>query len=272
MMVPALGPPRPSRRLPGRPRPPRAHDLEGGGALPRPPRTPRSATCPGSTFRAWRSFRRTGGRCCSTRAARAEGRSTRPTCAPPTGPCPSASAPDARWRCPRTAASRCRSPSRRRTASTCCPSAPGRSARSVSPASSSSSGRASHRMALSLVFTGAGATGLPRVYVKPLAGGRARPVTPDGIGLTTNGIAPDGSAIVARCDSGLCVYPLDGGPARRIADSEKLAAGGLGRTERRDRAGLEHDPGAAPSAGPRHRPPHALASSWRLTIRPACAA
>ena len=79
---------------------------------------------------------------------------------------------------------------------------------------------------VSLVFTGAGATGRPRVYVKPLAGGRARPVTPDGIGLTTNGITPDGSAVVARCESGLCVYPLAGGPARPIADSEKLAAVG----------------------------------------------
>jgi DNA-binding winged helix-turn-helix (wHTH) protein len=79
---------------------------------------------------------------------------------------------------------------------------------------------------LSLVLTGAGATGLPRVYVKALAGGRARPVTPDGVGLTTNGIAPDGSAVVARCDSALCVYPLDGGPARGIRDSEKLAAVG----------------------------------------------
>jgi eukaryotic-like serine/threonine-protein kinase len=79
---------------------------------------------------------------------------------------------------------------------------------------------------LSLVFTGAGAAGLPRVYVKSLAGGRARPVTPDGIGLTTNGMAPDGSAIVARCQAALCVYPLDGGAARRIGDSEKLTAVG----------------------------------------------
>ena len=125
---------------------------------------------------------------------------------------------------------------------------------------------------LSLVFTGAGASGLPRVYVKPLAGGRARPVTPDGIGLTTNGIAPDGRAVVAGCQSGLCIYPLDGGAARPIADSEKLRRGGLGGTERGDRAGLEHDPGAAPSAGPRHRPPHAVARACRHTTRPACAA
>jgi eukaryotic-like serine/threonine-protein kinase len=79
---------------------------------------------------------------------------------------------------------------------------------------------------LSLVFTGAGATSLSRVYVKALAGGRARPVTPDGIGVNTNSIAPDGSAIVARCGSALCLYPLDGGPPRPIADSEKLTAVG----------------------------------------------
>jgi DNA-binding winged helix-turn-helix (wHTH) protein len=74
----------------------------------------------------------------------------------------------------------------------------------------------------SVVFTGSGATGLPRVYVKPLSGGAARPVTPDGVGLWTNSMDAEGSAIVARCESALCVYPLDGGPARAIADSDKL--------------------------------------------------
>jgi DNA-binding winged helix-turn-helix (wHTH) protein len=75
----------------------------------------------------------------------------------------------------------------------------------------------------SLVFTGAGAAGVPRVYLKPVAGGPARPITPDGIALLSNGVAPDGSSVVARCDSGLCVYPLDGGAPRRIAESEKLS-------------------------------------------------
>jgi DNA-binding winged helix-turn-helix (wHTH) protein len=89
----------------------------------------------------------------------------------------------------------------------------------------------------SVVFTGSGPTGLPRVYVKPLGGGPARPVTPDGVGVWTNSMAPDGSAIVARCDSALCVYPLDGSPARRIADSEKLVPvgwEGLGAVIARD--------------------------------------
>lgn len=74
----------------------------------------------------------------------------------------------------------------------------------------------------SLVFTGTGAHGRPRVYVKALGGGAARPVTPDGIGLLTNAIAPDGSTIAARCEDALCVYPLAGGPARPIAESEKM--------------------------------------------------
>ena len=65
---------------------------------------------------------------------------------------------------------------------------------------------------LSLVFTGAGTSGRPRVYVKPLAGGTARPVTPDGIALWANAIAPDGSAVVGwadrSCDVGQTGYEL----------------------------------------------------------------
>ena len=76
---------------------------------------------------------------------------------------------------------------------------------------------------LSLVFTGAGPSGRARVYVKPLTGGAARPVTPEGIGLWGNAIAPDGSAVVARCESALYVYPLAGGAPRRIADSDKMS-------------------------------------------------
>jgi DNA-binding winged helix-turn-helix (wHTH) protein/Tol biopolymer transport system component len=74
----------------------------------------------------------------------------------------------------------------------------------------------------SLVFTGAPANGRPRVYVKPLAGGRARPLSPEGVRLWTDGIAPDGSAVVAPCGTTLCLYPLEGAPARPIADSEKM--------------------------------------------------
>jgi len=73
-----------------------------------------------------------------------------------------------------------------------------------------------------LVFTGARAGGAPRVYVKPLAGGPARALTPEGIGLWANAIAPDGSVLAARCESALCLYPMAGGEPRPIADSEKM--------------------------------------------------
>jgi eukaryotic-like serine/threonine-protein kinase len=73
-----------------------------------------------------------------------------------------------------------------------------------------------------LVFTGAGASGRARVYVKPLAGGPARPITPAGVGLWSNAISPDGAVLAARCESALCLYPLAGGDPRRIADSETM--------------------------------------------------
>jgi len=41
-----------------------------------------------------------------------------------------------------------------------------------------------------LVFAGNAANGRPRVYVKALSGGAARPVTPQGVGLWTNSISP----------------------------------------------------------------------------------
>jgi hypothetical protein len=73
-----------------------------------------------------------------------------------------------------------------------------------------------------LVFTGAGANGRARVYVKALAGGPARPITPEGIGLWSNAISPDGSVVAARCEGALCLYPLAGGDPRRIADSDMM--------------------------------------------------
>ena len=74
-----------------------------------------------------------------------------------------------------------------------------------------------------LVFTGAGPGGRPRLYVKRLAEGPARPITPDGIGLWANAVSPDGAMVVARCESALCLYPLAGGEPRPIADSDKMS-------------------------------------------------
>jgi DNA-binding winged helix-turn-helix (wHTH) protein len=73
-----------------------------------------------------------------------------------------------------------------------------------------------------LVFTGAGSSGRPRLYVKPLRGGRARPIGPEGSGVWTDGLSPDGSAVAAPCGERLCVYPLDGGAAREVPDSHKM--------------------------------------------------
>jgi len=74
----------------------------------------------------------------------------------------------------------------------------------------------------SVVFTGAHADGRPRLYVKPLLDGPARPVTPEGVALWSNSISPDGTVVVARCESALCLYPLAGGDPRPIADSDKM--------------------------------------------------
>ncbi|HUG52202.1 MAG TPA: winged helix-turn-helix domain-containing protein [Vicinamibacteria bacterium] len=74
----------------------------------------------------------------------------------------------------------------------------------------------------SLVFTGAGSTQRPRVYVRPLDAGPARPITPEGVGVWTDGLAPDGSALAVVCGEGLCLHPLDGGPARELASTGKM--------------------------------------------------
>jgi eukaryotic-like serine/threonine-protein kinase len=73
-----------------------------------------------------------------------------------------------------------------------------------------------------LVFTGVRADGRPRLYVKPIADGPARPITPEGVALWANAVSPDGTMLVARCESALCLYPLAGGDPRPIADSEKM--------------------------------------------------
>jgi Tol biopolymer transport system component len=55
----------------------------------------------------------------------------------------------------------------------------------------------------------------PRCYVRPLAGGPLRPVTPEG---TDYGfVSPDGRAVLAHLIGvGYRIYPLDGAPARTI--------------------------------------------------------
>src|SRR5262249_39459993 len=74
----------------------------------------------------------------------------------------------------------------------------------------------------SLVFTATRGESRPRVYVKPLAGGPARPLTPEGVGLWTNALAPDGTAVAVPGEGGIRIYPLDGGEPRPIPDSAKM--------------------------------------------------
>ncbi len=54
-----------------------------------------------------------------------------------------------------------------------------------------------------------------RCYVRPLAGGVLRPITPEG---TTPGavISPDGQTVLARTATGYALYPVNGGTARAV--------------------------------------------------------
>jgi hypothetical protein len=65
------------------------------------------------------------------------------------------------------------------------------------------------------ILFGGHAPGRPtRVFVQDLAGGPARPVTPEGV-LTTL-LSPDGQSLVSQTPEGLALIPLEGGPARPI--------------------------------------------------------
>jgi len=75
-----------------------------------------------------------------------------------------------------------------------------------------------------VLLTGRAPGASPRVYRMALAGGPARPVTPEGVGVWRNTIAPDGSGFVAHCaDEGTvaCLYPLDGAGAARRLDATR---------------------------------------------------
>jgi Tol biopolymer transport system component len=51
-----------------------------------------------------------------------------------------------------------------------------------------------------------------RLYIRDFAGGKARPITPEGYRLFVNGISPDGKAVAVRGpDDRLYLYPLEGG-------------------------------------------------------------
>jgi dipeptidyl aminopeptidase/acylaminoacyl peptidase len=84
-----------------------------------------------------------------------------------------------------------------------------------------------------LVLTARRGREAPRVFLKELAGGPARPVTAPGVAVYANTVSPDGRQLAAPCASGggWCLQPLEGGPASPLpgtADRDVIgwAAGG----------------------------------------------
>jgi len=66
-----------------------------------------------------------------------------------------------------------------------------------------------------IVFGGHSPGRPSRVFVQDLAGGPAKPVTPEGV--LSNLLSPDGQSLVIRTpDGGLALLPLEGGPSRAI--------------------------------------------------------
>jgi eukaryotic-like serine/threonine-protein kinase len=74
----------------------------------------------------------------------------------------------------------------------------------------------------SIVFVGHEPGRPPRAFVQDLAGGAAKPVTPEGVVASL--LTPDGKSLVTETAEGSALTPLDGGPSRPIA--------GLARGER----------------------------------------
>jgi eukaryotic-like serine/threonine-protein kinase len=68
-----------------------------------------------------------------------------------------------------------------------------------------------------VVFTARAPGRGPRVFVQDLAGGAARAVTPEGVGVYRDTVSPDGRVLVAPCAAGQCLYPLAGGEPERLA-------------------------------------------------------
>ena len=80
-----------------------------------------------------------------------------------------------------------------------------------------------------IAFTARTAGAAARVYVRDLAGGTPRPVTPPGVTVHRNTITPDGQHLAAACGKQTCLYPIDGaGEPRPIAGTEGTAVLGWG--------------------------------------------
>ena len=62
-----------------------------------------------------------------------------------------------------------------------------------------------------IAFTGRAPGANARVYVRDLAGGTPRPITPPGVVVYRNTITPDGRYLAGPCGKLSCLYPIDGG-------------------------------------------------------------
>jgi eukaryotic-like serine/threonine-protein kinase len=67
-----------------------------------------------------------------------------------------------------------------------------------------------------IVFTGRAPGAGPRVYVRDLAGGAPRPITPVGVAVFRNTVTYDGTQLGAPCGKQWCLYPIDGAGAPRL--------------------------------------------------------
>jgi hypothetical protein len=65
-----------------------------------------------------------------------------------------------------------------------------------------------------IVFVGQEPGRPSRVFVQDLAGGAAKPVTPEGV--VARLLSPDGLSLVTQTPEGLALAPLEGGPSRPI--------------------------------------------------------
>ncbi len=83
-----------------------------------------------------------------------------------------------------------------------------------------------------IVFVGKEPGRPARVFIQDLAGGAARPVTPEGVVASL--LSPNGESLLIRTEQGFALTPLDGGPSRAIFGLEaedrplRWASGGRG--------------------------------------------
>jgi hypothetical protein len=80
-----------------------------------------------------------------------------------------------------------------------------------------------------IAFTGRARGAGARVYVRDLAGGAPRPITPPGVVVFRNTITPDSRFLAAPCGKQACLYPIDGvGEPQPIPGSDGCSVLGWG--------------------------------------------